>query len=260
MQQVGSYRGQTGRRFDGVHHPREISRGSRREGNFVPRVALGESFAHGNQSIMRRKPVDLPPFAIASFDLVEKPGRLFARKHHADITGRNPRRPHGVKFVALRKRRALVEGAIRSAYAGAEQRRRFGDEDAMQSTVSVVGEPPMGHAALLRLATADDDAATIGTGRRIYALPQLRQRKPPRFLPKRCVVKLSLRNVTAAHSPKHLGSVRVFFNRSFIEALNRDLEVQPRNLQILALLSHVTPMMARAPAGLPSDDAPIARK
>src|SRR6267378_6655672 len=119
----------------------------------------------------------------------------------------------------------------------------------MQSTVSVVGEPPKGHAALLRLATADDDAATIGTGRRTYALPQLRQRKPPRrFLPKRCVVKLSLRNVTAAHSPKHLGSVRVFFNRSFIEALNRDIEVQPRNLQILALLSHVTPMMARAPA------------
>jgi hypothetical protein len=32
----------------------------------------------------------------------------------------------------------------------------------------------------------------------------------------------------------------VVFSRSFVEALNRDIEVQPRNLQILALLSHVT--------------------
>jgi hypothetical protein len=33
-------------------------------------------------------PLILPPFATNS---VEKPGRLFARKHHADIAGRNPR-------------------------------------------------------------------------------------------------------------------------------------------------------------------------
>ncbi len=52
--------------------------------------------------------------------------------------------------MALSKRRALVEGAIRSAYAGAEQRRRFGDEDAVQSTVPiVVGEPPKGHAGFI---------------------------------------------------------------------------------------------------------------
>jgi hypothetical protein len=100
--------------------------------------------------------------------------------------------------------------------------------------------------ALLHVATADD-TATMGTRRRTYAPPQLRQRKPPRrFLPKRWVVKLSFRNVAAAHSPKDLGAVRVFLNSSFIEALNRDIEVEPRNLQIPALLSHVTPMMARA--------------
>ena len=34
-----------------------------------------------------------------------------------------------------------------------------------------------------------------------------------------------------AHSPKDLGAVRVL-NRSFVEALNRDIEVQPGNLQI----------------------------
>ncbi len=114
--------------------------------------------------------------------------------------------------------------------------------------------------ALLHVATADD-TATMGTRRRTYAPPQLRQPKPPRrFLPKRWVVKLSLRNVTASHSPKDLGAVRVFLNSSFIEALNRDIEVEPRNLQILALLSHVTPMMARALTNLPGDDAPIARK
>jgi hypothetical protein len=169
---------------------------------------------------MRRKAVDLRPFAIAPFDLVEKPGRLFARKHHADITGRNPRRPRGVKLVTSGKRRALVESVVRSAYAGADQRRRFDDEGAVQSTVSVVGEPPKGHAVLLRLATANDDAATMSTGRRTYAPPQLRQCKlPRRFMPKHCVAKLSLRNVTAAHSPKDLGAVGVLFNRSF-EALN----------------------------------------
>src|SRR5260370_34703745 len=88
-------------------------------------------------------------FAIAPLDSVEKSDRLFARKHPAAVAGRNPRRPGGVKFVALGKRRALVEGGIRSAHAGAEQRRRFGDEDAVQSTVPiVVGEPPKGHAVL----------------------------------------------------------------------------------------------------------------
>src|SRR5258708_5934761 len=96
------------------------------------------------------KAVDLPPFAIAPLDSVEKSDRLFARKHHADVAGRNPRRPDGVKFVALGKRRALVEGAVRSAHAGAEQRRRFGDEYAVQSTVSIiVGEPPEGHAGFI---------------------------------------------------------------------------------------------------------------
>jgi CheY-like chemotaxis protein len=105
------------------------------------------------------------------------------------------------------------------------------------------------------------DTATMGTRRRTYAPPQLRQRKPPRrFLPKRWVVKLSLRNAAAAHSPKDLSAVRVLLNRrSFIEALNRDIEVEPRNLQILALLSHVTPMMARALTNLSGYDAPVAR-
>jgi len=77
---------------------------------------------------------------------VEKPGRLFARKHHADITGRNPCRTHRIKFVALHKQQALVKGAIRSAHTGAEQRRCFDYEDAVQSTVPiVVGEQPKGH-------------------------------------------------------------------------------------------------------------------
>jgi len=49
-----------------------------------------------------------PPFAIAPLDPVEKQGRLFARKHHADITGRNQCRLDGVKFVAFGKRRAFV--------------------------------------------------------------------------------------------------------------------------------------------------------
>ena len=92
-------------------------------------------------------PLILPPFATNS---VEKPGRLFARKHHADIAGRNPRRPGGVKFLALGKRCTLVKGAIRSAHAGAEQRRCFDYEDAVQSTVPiVVGEQPKGHAGFI---------------------------------------------------------------------------------------------------------------
>jgi hypothetical protein len=106
-----------------------------------------------------------------------------------------------------------------------------------------------------------DDTATVGTRRRTYAPPQLRQCNPPhRFLLKRCVVELSLGNVTVAHSPKGLGAVRVLFTRSFVEALDRDIEVQPRNLQIFAVLSHVTPMMVRAPARIAGDGAPIARK
>jgi hypothetical protein len=73
---------------------------------------------------------------------------------------------------------------------------------------------------------AGDDTATMGTRRRTYAPPQLRQFKPPRrFLLKRCVVKLSLGNVMVAHSPKDLGTVRVLFNRGFVETLNRDIEV-----------------------------------
>src|SRR5260221_5322193 len=97
--------------------------------------------------------------------------------------------------------------------------------------------------ALLHMATADE---ATDTRRRTYAPPQLRPCRPPRrLLPKRHVVKLSLGNITAAHSPKDLGAVRVLFNRGFVEALDRDIEVQPRNLQIPALLSHVTPMMAR---------------
>jgi hypothetical protein len=81
---------------------------------------------------------------------VEKPRRVFARKHHADIAGRNPRRLGGVKFLALSKRCALVKGAIRSAHAGAEQRRCFDDEDAVQSTVPiVVGQQPKGHAGFI---------------------------------------------------------------------------------------------------------------
>jgi hypothetical protein len=92
-------------------------------------------------------PLILPPFAT---NCVEKPGRLFARKHHADIAGRNPRRPGGVKFLTLGKRCALVKGAIRSAHAGAEQRRCFDYEDAVQSTVPiVVGEQPKGHAGFI---------------------------------------------------------------------------------------------------------------
>jgi hypothetical protein len=149
---------------------------------FAPRIASGEASAHGDQHIMRskavasrtlvpgisgdgsfpgsgvgssrpRKPAGLeilapylPPFAIAPLDPVEKPGCLFARKHRADIAGRESRLALCVKFVAFGKRRALVEGVIRSAYACADQRRRFDDEDAVQSTVPVVvGEPPKGH-------------------------------------------------------------------------------------------------------------------
>jgi hypothetical protein len=81
-----------------------------------------------------------------------------ARKHHADIAGRNPRRPGGVKFLTLGKRCALVKGAIRSAHAGAEQRRCFDYEDAVQSTVPiVVGEQPKGHAGFI----ARDDGLPI---------------------------------------------------------------------------------------------------
>jgi hypothetical protein len=58
------------------------------------------------------KAVDLPPFAIAPLDSVEKPDRLFARKHHADVAGRNPRRPDGVKFAALGKRRDACEADL----------------------------------------------------------------------------------------------------------------------------------------------------
>src|SRR5260370_2752796 len=106
--------------------------------------------------------------------------------------------------------------------------------------------------ALLHVATADD-TATMGTRRRTYAPPQLRQPKPPRrFLPKRWVVKLSLRNVTASHSPKDLGAVRVFLNSSFIEALNHDIEVEPRTLQNLALFPHLTPIMARPRTTFPA--------
>ncbi len=76
--------------------------------NFVPRVALGELSAHGDQAHHASKAVDLPPFAIAPLDPVEKLGCLFVRKHHADITRRNQRRPGGVKFVAFDKRRAFV--------------------------------------------------------------------------------------------------------------------------------------------------------
>jgi len=65
------------------------------------------------------------------------------------------------------------------------------------------------------------------------------------FRRKRCAVKLSLGNVTAAHSPKNLGAVRVFFYSSSVEALDRDIEVQPTNLQIRVLLNHTTPVMAR---------------
>src|SRR5262249_7401447 len=38
------------------------------------------------------KAVDLPSFAVAPLDSIKKPGRFFARKHHADVAGRNPRR------------------------------------------------------------------------------------------------------------------------------------------------------------------------
>jgi hypothetical protein len=101
----------------------------------------------------------------------------------------------------------------------------------------------------------------MGTRRCIYAPPQLGQCNPPRqCLFKRCVVKLSLGNVTAAHSPKDLGAVRVLFKRSFVEALDRDVEVEPRKLQIIALLSHVTPVMARPRPTFPGNGAPIARK
>jgi hypothetical protein len=84
-----------------------------------PHMATSPSCQQGNRST---------PFAIAPLDSVEKLGRLFARRHHAYVAWRNPRRPDGVKFVALGKRRDFVEDAIRSPHAGAEQRRRFGDD------------------------------------------------------------------------------------------------------------------------------------
>src|SRR5712671_2781084 len=66
--------------------------------------------------------------------------------------------------------------------------------------------------ALLHVVTADD-SATKGTRRRTYALPQLSQRKPPRrFLPKRCVVKLSLGNVMSA--PSACCSIAALLSRS----------------------------------------------
>jgi hypothetical protein len=85
-----------------------------------------------------------------------------ARKHHADIAGRNPRRPGGVKFLALGKRCALVKGAIRSVHGGAEQRRCFDYEDAVQSTVPiVVGEQPRGHAGFI---ARDDGSRSCDDG------------------------------------------------------------------------------------------------
>src|SRR5260370_25700237 len=87
--------------------------------------------------------------------------------------------------------------------------------------------------------SARSETATVG--RRHF-----RQCEPLcQFRRKRCAVKLSLRNVTAAHSPKNLDAVRVFFYRSFVEALDRDIQVQPTNLQIHGLLNHTTPVMAR---------------
>ncbi len=64
---------------------------------------------------------DLPPFAISPLDPVEKLFRLFGREHHADITGGNPSRTLGVKFMDLDKPRAFVEGVIRNTNAGVDQ-------------------------------------------------------------------------------------------------------------------------------------------
>src|SRR5260370_42122053 len=84
-------------------------------------------------------------------------------------------------------------------------------------------------------------SGTATVGRRHF-----RQCEPLcQFRRKRCAVKLSLGNVTAAHSPKDLGAVRVFFYSSFVEARDRDIEVQPTNLQIRLLLNHTTPVMPR---------------
>jgi hypothetical protein len=174
--------------------------------------------------------LSLPPFAIAPFDSVEELSGLFSGKHHADITGWNPRCALLVKFVAVDKRHTIFEGVIRNTNAGADQRGRL-DDDAVQSTVSVVREPPKRHLARVHLGPTE---GTATTGRRI--------------------VKPGFGKVTAAHSPEDLSSVRVLFKRSFIEAFNCDIEVKPRNLQFLALLSHVTPMTARRRRGSQGDD------
>jgi hypothetical protein len=56
---------------------------------------------------------DLPPFAVAPLDPVEKLLGLFAREHHADITRRNPPRALGIQLMAFDKRHTFVNGIIR---------------------------------------------------------------------------------------------------------------------------------------------------
>jgi hypothetical protein len=90
---------------------------------------------------------NLPSFVIAPLDPVEELSGLFLGKHHADITGRNPCRTLRIKFVALHKQHAFVEGIIRNISAGADQRGRLDDDHAVQSTASVVAEPPKRHLA-----------------------------------------------------------------------------------------------------------------
>src|SRR5258708_36644975 len=106
--------------------------------------------------------------------------------------------------------------------------------------------PPHGESAPLLRAehhrsgnSARSETATVG--RRHF-----RQCEPLcQFRRKRCAVKLSLGNVTAAHLPKDLDTVQVFFYSGFVEALDRDIEIQPTNLQIRVLLNHMRPAMAR---------------
>lgn len=50
-----------------------------------------------------------------------------------------------IKLMALDKRHAFVKGIIRNTNTGADQRGSLDDYQAVQSTVSVVGEPPKRH-------------------------------------------------------------------------------------------------------------------
>jgi hypothetical protein len=68
---------------------------------------------------------NVPPFVIASLDPVEELPGLLVGKHHADITGRNPRGTLRVKFMALDKRHAFVNEAASTMTTPCNRPRRL---------------------------------------------------------------------------------------------------------------------------------------